>query len=229
MNSAMTIPIDHFVRSRRRTIALIVEQDGSLTVRAPLHMSEASIREFVESHARWIHRKQVRAKATPLPSRKDFVDGESFFFLGREYPLRIVAHQRPGLILKDGEFHLSAAALPKASETFVRWYKTQALAVITPLVERRASQNELAYQKIRVTSARTRWGSCSSSGTLSFTWRLVLAPLEVIDYVVVHELVHTKIKNHSSRFWRGVMQIVPQYKIHVQWLKNNGPSISSDP
>jgi predicted metal-dependent hydrolase len=94
--------------------------------------------------------------------------------------------------------------------------------VISERVAYHAKKNKFAYRKIRISSARTRWGSCSTNGTLSFTWRLVLAPSEVIDYVVVHELAHTQIKNHSPKFWRRVVEIMPEFKRYITWLKKNG-------
>jgi predicted metal-dependent hydrolase len=85
-----------------------------------------------------------------------------------------------------------------------------------------AAQYGLRYEKIRITSAQTRWGSCSPKGTLSFTWRLVMAPLEVIDYVVIHELAHLRVKNHSKTFWAEVESMLPDYTRHVAWLRKNG-------
>ncbi len=203
-------------------MALIVQRDGSLTVRAPLRMSEIHIREFVQSHAEWIRKKQAQAKAAPPPLQRHYASGETFLYLGKEYPLTIVAHQRPALTFSSNKFHLAKSSLPKARQAFIRWYKAQALAVISERVAFHADKNQCTWRKMRISSARTRWGSCSTSGTLSFTWRLVMAPLEVIDYVVVHELAHTQIKNHSSKFWRRVAEIMPEFKRHVAWLKKNG-------
>jgi hypothetical protein len=224
----MSIQIDHFIRTRRKTIALIIQRDGSLMVRAPLRMPEARIMEFIESHAGWIRKKQVVAKASPPPAIKGFVEGEFFLYLGKEHPLNIVPHQRPQLIFEQEVFSLAHAALPNADQVFIRWYKSQALSVITDLVDRCARENGFSYKRIRISSARTRWGSCSSTGTLSFSWRLILASPEVVEYVVVHELVHTKIKNHSSRFWRGVEEIMPNYEEYVLWLKKNGTLLTLD-
>ncbi|MCS7122892.1 MAG: M48 family metallopeptidase, partial [Candidatus Micrarchaeota archaeon] len=78
------------------------------------------------------------------------------------------------------------------------------------------------YNRVRITNARRRWGSCSSSNNLNFSWRLIMAPLEVIDYVVVHELVHTRIKNHSKAFWRMVEAVMPDYDRQRRWLRENG-------
>ncbi len=222
----MPIPIDHLIHSRRKTIALIVQRDGTLTVRAPLRMSAVHIREFVQNHAEWIREKQAQAKAAPPPLKKHYVDGETFLFLGKEVPLTIVARQRPALTFSGTKFHLANSRLPKARQVFIRWYKAQALTVISERVAFHADKNQFTWRKIRISSARTRWGSCSTNGTLSFTWRLVLAPPEVIDYVVVHELAHTQIRNHSPKFWRRVAEIMPEFKRHVSWLKKNGRTLT---
>jgi predicted metal-dependent hydrolase len=152
---------------------------------------------------------------------KQFRAGERFLFLGQEHSLRVVEKQRAALTFED-HFIISKIALPKAAQAFERWYKFQALTVLNERVKFYAAKYGFQPGRIRITSARTRWGSCSSKGTLSFTWRLVMAPLEVIDYVVVHELVHLKVKNHSKTFWGNVAALMPDYKRHVAWLKANG-------
>jgi predicted metal-dependent hydrolase len=217
----MPIHIDRLVRTRRRTIALIVHPDGSLEIRAPLRMSGSDIRQFVESRAGWVAKQQRRLKAAAPPPPKQFVDGEKFLFLGQDYPLTIVSRQRPALKF-DRRFLLAKSALLKAKPAFIRWYKAQALLVISERAGSYARKYGFAYQKIRISSARTRWGSCSSKGTLSFTFRLIMAPPEVVDYVVIHELVHLEVKNHSRDFWRRVAEITPEYKEHVRWLRKNG-------
>ena len=217
----MTIQIDQFTRSRRRTIAIQVRPDGQVFVRAPLRASEKLIREFVDSKADWIRQKQAEAlRRVPLVV-KHYQVGERFLFLGREYTLGIVKKQRAALTL-DGRFSLSEAAQPRARKAFEQWYKAQALKVMGERVQLYAAKHGFKPGRVRISSARTRWGSCSSRGTLSFTWRLVMAPLEVIDYVVIHELVHLKVKNHSKTFWGSVAALMPDYKRHVTWLKKNG-------
>ena len=218
----MPIPIDHLIHSKRKTVALIVQRDGTLTVRAPLRMSDIHIREFIQNHAEWIREKQAQAKAAPPPPKKIFVDGETFLYLGKEYPLSIVAHQRPALTFRGTKFHLANTNVQRGRQAFIRWYRARALTDISERVAILAKQYNYTYRKIRISSARTRWGSCSTNGILSFTWRLVLAPPEVIDYVVVHELAHTQIRNHSPIFWNKVEEIKPEFKRYVSWLKKNG-------
>ena len=221
------IQIDKLVRSRRRTLALVIEADGSLTVRAPLRMKATDIQRFIEAKADWIERKQVRAQQEAVRPHQ-FGDGETFLYLGREIPLRLVptkgprrGDQTPALVM-DGVFKLAECSLPQAGSLFQAWYKKQARAVLTERVEFFAHEHGFTVKKIRISSARTRWGSCSTKGTLSFTWRLVMAPLEVIDYVVVHELCHLQELNHSQSFWARVEAILPGYRPCRQWLKHNG-------
>ncbi len=208
------------IRSRRRTIALIIQADGSLMVRAPLKAPEGLILEFVQSKAGWIRKKQAQANANRVPARQ-FIDGEPFWYLGKTYPLILIGRERPALRLGES-FFLARSAQAKASAVFIRWYKAQAMSVLSERVRWFASRYGFPYPRLRISSARTRWGSCSAKGTLSFTYRLVMAPEAVIDYVVVHELVHLKVRNHSKAFWKQVEAINPDYKRHIAWLKKNG-------
>jgi predicted metal-dependent hydrolase len=218
----MPIPIDKLIRSNRKTIALIVQPDGTLTVRAPMRMPEARIREFVETHSDWISRARTKVRKAVPVRPKSFNEGDKFPFLGQAYPLKIVPNQRARLVFDGQAFKLAKTALPKAEEAFIGWYKKQAAAFLAEWVPLRARKNGFHYKKIRISSARTRWGSCSSSGTLSFTYRLIMAPIQVVDYVIVHELVHTQVGNHSKIFWRRVGEVLPDYKTHLNWLKKNG-------
>lgn len=217
--------IDQIIRSRRKTIALIIQPDGRLVVRAPLRASNQAIYQFVAQKAGWIKTKQAQIKSLPPPpAPKKYADGEEFWYLGQRYPLEIVKATRPPLWL-DGKFYLARAALSKAPQVFERWYKQQAALVLAERTQWYALQHGFRYAKIRVTSARTRWGSCSPLGTLSFTWRLVMAPLPVIDYVVVHELVHLQVKNHSKEFWGRVGSLMPDYPQMRKWLKTHHSSL----
>ncbi len=216
----MDVEIHRTIRSKRRTMVLTVERDGSLTVRAPLRASDQSIREFVEHNRRWIEKKQTEALAT-RPVARRYLPGEAFLYLGQAYPLEIVKDQNQALRL-DGSFKLTEAGQGRAEEHFKAWYRKQARRIIRTRVEFFAKTHGMQYERIRITSARTRWGSCSAIGALSFSWRLIMAPMQVVDYVVVHELVHTIHHNHSRRFWKKVEKILPDYREMKGWLSRNG-------
>ncbi|HEY9076187.1 MAG TPA: SprT family zinc-dependent metalloprotease [Anaerolineaceae bacterium] len=226
MTVAEKIQIDQVVRSKRRTIALIIEKDGRVVVRAPLRVSLRAIREFAATKEEWIRAKQalVREKYARVES-KTFADGEHFLFLGKTYPLKIVENAPDALELSD-QFLLKRSSLPEAQALFKAWYRRQAGRVISERAAWYAARYGFQYSQVKITSAQTRWGSCSAKGTLSFAWRLVMAPLPVIDYVVVHELVHTIEKNHAKGFWERVRAIIPDYKQKRDWLEFNGAALS---
>jgi len=220
----MNIQINNLVRSKRRTIALIVERDGSLTVRAPKRAAMTDINSFIREKAPWIERTREKLKSIPVIPKKQFTDGEKFPFLGELYELELVKPQRPALRF-DGRFQLGYTSQKRGEQVFTRWYKEKALTVISERVSIFSEKHGFLPKGIRITSARTRWGSCSPDGTLNFTWRLILAPLDVIDYVVVHELVHLRVKDHSSRFWKIVQELAPEYRLQRKWLREHGEKL----
>ncbi len=120
------------------------------------------------------------------------------------------------------DFKLTVSAQENAAIAFERWYREQARLIINERVEFHARQNGFQYSRVGITSARTRWGSCSAKGALNFSWRLIQAPMEAVDYVVIHELVHTQIHNHSKNFWKRLEESMPDYRERRKWLKHNG-------
>ena len=222
METLITMKIDQLIRSKRRTIALIIDQDGKLIVRAPLRASMKQIESLVAQKAGWIQSKQAQARTTTARlTPKEYTNGEEFLYLGKPYRLAIVDDAKSPLRLAD-RFYLSRSRLPQAERLFKAWYIAQARSAIAERVQLYAERYGFEYRQVKITHARTRWGSCSARGSLSFSWRLVMAPMAAIDYVVVHELVHLGEKNHSRRFWAKVEAILPDYKQQVRWLKANG-------
>jgi predicted metal-dependent hydrolase len=216
----MPITVSRLIRSKRRTIALIVERDGSVTVRAPLKMSVKAIEEFVVKHAEWVEKKQAEVAAILPEKVRQYEEGECFLFLGQEYPLEIVRSNKK-LVLEDS-FKLAESEKENAEVIFRHWYRKQASRIIGERVALFAERYQLPVGTIRITSARTRWGSCSPKNNLSFSWRLVMTPLDVIDYVVIHELAHTIHHNHSKRFWKLVEKWMPDFKEKRKQLRKYG-------
>lgn len=213
---------DEIIRTKRRTMALIIERNGRLVVRAPMGAKQERIDKFIKSKEKWILRKQEQVKSYYPPFMpKEYVNGEGFWYLGNIYKLQLADEKKPLLYL-NGNFQLARIALDKAPAVFERWYREQAYTVISERVQWYAAKHGYSPKKVKITSARTRWGSCSDRGTLSFAWRLVMAPTPVIDYVVIHELVHLHVKNHSKKFWARVGVIMPDYQQNIEWLEKNG-------
>ena len=214
--------INRIIRSRRRTLAVQVAPDGSVTVRAPVRASDKAIRSFVEGHAEWIARKQQRAreKMEAWPPRR-FAEGEVFLYLGSPYPLHIDGAAGTPLAFDNQRFVLAASHAGNGRETFERWYRDQAAGIIGEAAEHYAKRSGIEYDRVRITGALRRWGSCSAAGSLCFTWRLAMAPLEAVDYVVAHELAHIRHRNHSRAFWAEVERMLPDYRVRRRWLRDN--------
>ncbi len=210
------------IRSKRKTIALVVQPDGELLVRAPQRATQKQINEMLEKYADWIVKKQAEAKAKQRAfAPRQFKEGEVFLFLGEKYALELTNAKKSTFTL-NGKFQLAKSAQGEAKEIFERWYKKEARRIFKERVAYYAKKHDFDVKQVKLSSARTRWGSCSSKGYINLTWRLVMAPLEIIDYVVVHELCHLREANHSKAYWAQVAAIMPDYKTRRKWLKENG-------
>ena len=211
---------DRIVRSRRRTVSLEITADGALVVRAPLQASETWIQKLVEEKRGWIEKKVAEAQSRPSPGKRCFVAGEPHLFLGKTYPLSVLEESDAGITLGD-HFYIGDRRLPECRDLLVAWYAEKAAEILPARVAGIAAILDYVPKKIRISDARRRWASCSTTGTLSFSWRLVLAPPEVIDYVIIHELVHLRQPDHSDRFWKKVEKAMPDYEQHRRWLREN--------
>lgn len=142
---------------------------------------------------------------------------------------RFVAEKQGWILKKQAELRErkrqqaeQQAKLPRLSEEECRKYRELAGTVIGQKAKQYARQMQVTFNRITIRDQKTRWGSCSAKGNLNFNWRLILAPEEVLDYVVVHELAHRKEMNHSRRFWKQVEEVLPDYPVRRLWLKQNG-------
>ncbi|HET6489025.1 MAG TPA: SprT family zinc-dependent metalloprotease [Syntrophales bacterium] len=209
------------IRSKRKTIAVEITRDGGILVRAPLRLARREVFDFVDQNRGWITRKLAHARTLQeekTPRR--FLEGESFPFLGEKHRLRYVAGGEY-LRKENGDFLLGADLSARAGDLFRTWYRARAREILEERVAHFALQMGLACCTVRITDARERWGSCSAAGALNFAWRLVMAPLPVIDYVIVHELTHLVEMNHSRRFWDRLGRILPDYPARRKWLREN--------
>lgn len=219
----MKIPIDQLIRSRRKTIALEISVDSRLIVRAPLFVSDRAINRIVYQKRSWIIKKQNEAKekriSTPL---RKFAEGERLPFLGNDHPLHIIAQSDSPLGFDGQQFLLNRKFLDAAEKMFESWYRHQAIRIFHERVSRYAPASGVTPDSLKLSNAGKRWGSCSARGNIRLNWRLVMASLEIIDYVVVHELTHIRERNHSKKFWALVRKILPEFRKQQIWLKKNG-------
>jgi len=214
------IKIDQIIRSKRRTVGLQITPDAHLVVRVPHKMSMEMIHEMARKKLPWILRKQRFARENYLPSApKIFAGGEKFLYLGESYELFVIPGSYGALDFDGERFFLREGCLPLAKWLFQDWYRAQATELLNARVLHYSGMTGACYAQIKISDARGRWGSCSSKGVLNFNWRLVMAPREVVDYVVVHEVVHLEELNHSKRFWQKVKALSPDYLQAKKWLE----------
>ena len=204
------------VRTRRKTIAICVARDGAVTVRAPLHAPLHVIERFIREKQGWIEEKSGQM-ARREAERKAFrlAEGSELPFLGRNYPIAAgdtAAFDGKRFVLPKGEYD---AVRPQ----LIRLYQTLAEQVILPRVKFFSDRTGWVPAGARIGSAATAWGSCSGKNRLNFTWKLVAAEPDVIDYVVVHELAHLVEHNHSRNFWNLVAGVLPDFRIRRAKLK----------
>jgi predicted metal-dependent hydrolase len=210
------------IRSNRKTIALIVQSDASLLVRAPHRVPREKIDELIKSHQEWIEKRQQRAKArlASIPSHQ-YKSGERFLYLGKEYPLKIIQAAEEPLTFNNG-FCLIDSWQKHGEYLFTFWYRWQAKRLFSEHAKACSHLTGIEYSAVKVSNAKKRWGSCSSAGNLNLNWRLIMAPPQITDYVIIHELAHRKHMDHSKEFWSLVESYCPDYRKHLAWLKKNG-------
>jgi len=216
--------------AKRRKLTISVERDRSVVVHAPEHTSDEKIHEVVESKRQWIYEKTRHAQKyedLPHPPGKELVSGESALYLGRTYRIEV---QQDGLaeIRFDHKFLIPASHAANRKEVLREWYIGKAKEKILPRVEQHARELGVDYAAAKIVDNRYRWGSCTVKDNVSFNWRLIKAPMFVIDYVVVHELAHLMEANHTPRFWNIVKSQTPTMEKAKAWLKEHGQILEED-
>jgi predicted metal-dependent hydrolase len=212
-------------RKRRKTLSIQIGSGGAVLVRAPYRTPQREIEGFLAEKKQWLQQKIAREMERQGEKRQSaFRSGESFLFLGESFPLRVDEEtSRPEALAFTGrEFVLSGDARPGARALFFLWYRKKAQEYIPERVDHFSRALGMSPRVVAISRARCRWGSCSADNRLAFTWRMIMAPPAVIDYVVVHELGHMKIRNHSHDYWEFVESVLPDYKKRRDWLKEKG-------
>ena len=207
--------------SQRKSLTITVERDRTVVVMAPIGTSPEKIRDVVESRKLWIYEKLQHPQKYDTAPRKEFVSGETVLYLGRNYRLEIQKGTEESIRFQ-GKFIVTGVSSNRAATLFREWYITKARKKIIPRVKQHANNLGVVVNKVMVSELKYRWGSCTPSDSLNFNWKLIKAPMFVIDYVIVHELAHLLEQNHTARFWNIVQVQVPGYVKAKEWLKQHG-------
>ena len=212
-------------RKRKKTISLQIGDNSEITIHAPYFTPAAEINRFVAEKQNWINKAiQRQSRLLALHQEKAYVTGENFYYLGQTYPLETFFEplENVGVLFRNNRFFLNCPEGRDMRKFYlISWYKKKARQHLKERVDFFESMLKLTSSGVRITSAERRWGSCSEDNHLAFSFRLIMAPPEVIDYVVVHELMHIREKNHSSKFWNLVLNVIPDYRAHRCWLRDN--------
>ena len=221
------------VRSTRRKSVSIQVADGLIQLRVPQSISKREIEQLLERKRRWIEGKVALQSALPRLQPKQYLKGEQFLYLGKEYPLQLTS-DFPYRVTLQGD-QLLLGVKPSTSleqqpqwikKQLTAWYREQALQRLQERTAHFARVVGVKPASVVVRTYRSRWGSCSSRGDIRYNWKLIMGPAEVIDYVVVHELCHLLEHNHSPAYWRRVEQFMPDYREQREWLKRSGRILS---
>lgn len=203
---------------RRRGLALQVSEAGEVVINAPLRLAQRDIHGFLHKHSDWISARLQAARE----HRFEWRDGAPLPYLGGHLQLRLLDQPGPARARQDGEFLLCNATPAQASALVLRWYQRNARALLGERLAHHADRAGRNPPPLRLSNARTRWGSLSAKGVVSLNWRLLKARPEQIDYVICHELAHFRQRNHSKAFWREVEALFPDWKKVRAELRQNG-------
>jgi len=215
---------------KRKTLTITVERDRSIVVKAPNGTPIETINKVIESRKLWLYEKTHHEQKyqTPIhPPGKELVSGESLPYLGRNYRLELSDNTH------EIQFVSNRFLVPKAKENhrgdiFKNWYIEKAKEKILPRVQFQAKRMGVEFNLAKITDSKYHWGSCTPQNNLNFNWRLIKAPMFVIDYVIVHELAHLIEPNHTPRFWNIIKAQIATMDKAKQWLKDNGEILEQD-
>jgi predicted metal-dependent hydrolase len=215
-------------RARRARIQVSVE---GVEVVVPRRLPLGEVEPFVESKRRWIERTLLRMEAAEADRPRPLLEeGGEVPYLGESLRLRVrvepgrgrshVARRGDELRVAVGE-----AGAEAVREALERWYRTRARVEVGERLDAAVARAGTEYARLQIRGQRTRWASCSASGAMSFNWRLLLAPVEILGYVVEHEVAHLEIHDHSPRFWALLASRCPEYAEREAWLRANGHTL----
>ncbi|MDQ3008903.1 MAG: M48 family metallopeptidase [bacterium] len=221
------IPFTHRVSQRSRSLKISVTSNGEVIVTTPPRQSSRVIEQFVTQHEAWIEQVKAKIKKT----KHEVITETSVTIFGKTYQINTT--YQPGLpvgvrVLGSEILVNPASPSSKTNPTIAleRFLKGTAETYITTRVNKLAEDMSATFTRLSFKQQKTRWGSCSSTGTLSFNWRLVHYEPAIIDYVIIHEIAHRHQMNHSRAFWAIVAKFDPQYTYHRQWLQRHGITTS---
>ena len=215
-------------RTKRKTIGIKITIEGAVIVTAPSRLSEKEIRRVLKSKELWVEKKKelIKLAREEMAGDMKFLK-DKVLYLGQAYPVDLVLEPefyKASVGLYGEKIYIMSRSFEEKEmkEILEHWYRKEAKRIICDRIKHYEKQINVQVNEVRIKEQKTRWGSASTKGNVNFNWKLIMAPLEVIDYVVIHELCHLIEMNHSEAFWNLVAQYDGEYKKHRNWLKQKG-------
>lgn len=214
-------------KKRRRSMQISIKNKDKVIVSVPFSTSQKSIDNFVNNNLEWI--KKNISKISNIKS-KTFIEGESFLIMGNNIPLLFskVKRSKNLLTVENNNFVYYGKNTSKVEIKFqfIRFYKNFGKEYSIIKSTEFANKIKKKFNRVTIKNISSQWGSCSSKNNLNYNYKLFMAPKNVVDYVIAHEVAHLKHKDHSKSFWECVEFLYPNYKQYRTWLKNNGNTLT---
>ncbi|OQC38128.1 MAG: hypothetical protein BWX63_00597 [Bacteroidetes bacterium ADurb.Bin041] len=212
---------------RKKTVSIFIERDSSVRVLAPASASNETIETAIKSKEYLIFSKLAKWKELNQGKvNREYVNGQSFLYLGRNYRLKLTEDQNVPLKISGSFFLLDKKYLPKAEKVFKDFYKEKGLLKIKERIKVHEDKFSIKPTSVKVLDLQNRWASWTPKNGLNFHWKCVMAPVSVLDYIIMHEMVHLKYPNHSADFWNELDKKMPNFREQEKWLKRNGVKMS---
>jgi len=209
--------------ARRRTVEITIERDGSLVLATPPEVPVEKLEHIVDQRRFWIYSKLIQKESLRTPAeQKTYLPGEGFHYLGRSHRLKLVDEAQTPLRLHQSRFELLRSRQQDGRELFTQWYRTHLKSQLEAIVALFSDRVGATPQSIQIRELGNRWGSCNPKGDLYFHWRVALLPRPMIEYVVVHEMIHLVQPSHNRDFWDRVERIILDWETRKDWLAKNG-------
>lgn len=219
-------------RYRRITLSIL---DDRVRISAPKNLSAKQMKDLLSAKQEWILKHWLARREMQKRPLRQYIDGELFPYRGQVLELSIRSQAHPTIqVSLEGQMLVvflpynlpNDGRLTNVQDAVMAWYKVQARRVFKSKLDQHAKRMQVTYHDFRLKDQKTRWGSCSSKGNLNLNWRLIMAPEEGIDYLIIHELAHLTHLNHSERFWQRVAMFMPEFAYWKKWLKDHGRELT---
>ena len=217
------------IRTGRKTLGINIDPEKGVIVRSPKSLSDNKIEDMIRKKASWILEKLDRVKEIkPKPTPKEYLSGEKLLYIGRRYRIQVEPDdiKKTSIKLYQGHFYIKYPnhkdRIKSIKPALEDWYRQHAKSKFLERINKYKKTLGLEPNNVIIKAQKKRWGSCSSRNNINLNYRLIMAPMSVIDYIIVHELTHLKYPDHSNEFWNLLETVIPNYEEKQEWLRING-------